>query len=65
MRQKSVTKLVEDESPDDEGEQEALTDEIRRSVVSLQNRLDDLTSLYTAYERLRSLKQTLQLWSAL
>ena len=51
MRQQSVIKLVEDESPDDEGEQEALADEIRMSVVFLQNRLDDLTSFYTAYEQ--------------
>ena len=38
---RSVIELVEDESSDDEGEQEALADEIRRSVVSLRNRLDD------------------------
>ena len=65
MRQQSVIKLVEDESPDDEGEQEALADENRRSMVSLRNRLDDLASLYTAYKRLQPLKQSLQLWSAL
>ena len=34
-------------------------------MVSLRNRLDDLTSLYTNNERLRLLKQTLQLWSAI